>query len=158
MTHFSSPISSRPAHGLTLAAGTLGLILAASPAYATQNQSGAGMTSGVASTVQESVHVVAPRPLANYDEIGAPIEDVSLSKAVSYRGLDLRTHSGAQTLRYRIRDTARDLCARLNFEYPVKTSDSPPCYRTAVKHAMHRANHVIREARYDPNIHKVHIE
>ena len=37
----------------------------------------------------------------------------TLSRAVSYRDLDLTTYGGRQVLKMRIRDTARDLCREL---------------------------------------------
>jgi UrcA family protein len=144
MTKFSFPISSKLQHGLTLAVGIAGLALIGGPA--------------AASTTVESVHVISPRPPTIYDEFGTPILEVSLSRPVSYSSLNLRTHQGAQTLRFRIRNTARDLCARLNFQYPVTTSGNPPCYRTTVKDAMRSANRAIREARYDSTLHEVHID
>jgi len=42
-----------------------------------------------------------------------PDGPTTLSRAVSYRDLDLTTYEGRQVLKMRIRDTARDLCREL---------------------------------------------
>lgn len=98
----------------------------------------------------EQVEVTAP-PYhhASRSAIGAPIRDVSLSQAVRFDDLDLRSARGARELRHRVRYTARKLCNKLDMRYPISTSDSPPCYRTALRNAMYQANAVISDARYN---------
>lgn len=131
---------------LLLSAGALGLALSA-PAAAARSDRGTG-TPSYDNGANETVQVTAPRlPEQRYTFDGTPIENVSLSQPVFYKGLDLRTHEGARLLRQRIRHTAFNLCLRLNFEYPISTPDSPPCYRTALQNAMPRADRAIREAR-----------
>lgn len=97
----------------------------------------------------ERVEVTAP-PYhhATRSTIGAPIRDVSLSQPVRFNDLNLRSAWGARELRHRVRYTARKLCNQLDRRYPISTSDSPPCYRTALRNAMYQANTAIRDARY----------
>ena len=94
----------------------------------------------------ETVEVIAPPP-AQRTSIGAPIENVALSKAVRTDDLDLRTRWGVHALRTRISTTARMLCRRMNTMY-VPLSDNPPCYRTTVRAAWRQARAAIDDAHY----------
>ena len=103
----------------------------------------------------DEIYVYGPRPAPERSGIGAPIETVSLSDAVRFDDLDLRTDWGAEELRERILYTASNLCRALDAAYPTSgylpTSDSPPCYRTAVDDAMAQADAAIGRARgYGP--------
>jgi len=95
----------------------------------------------------EEVIVTAPRPPQERGDYGAPIRDVALSSEIRFDDLDLTTGYGARTLQRRVSATARDLCRRLEVRYPVATSDSPPCYRTAYENAMDQADEAIAQAR-----------
>jgi UrcA family protein len=99
----------------------------------------------------EQVYVYGPRRPRERSEIGAPIEDVAISRPVRFDDLDLRTAWGADELRERILYTARNLCRQLDSVYPSSfypaTSDSPPCYKTAVEDAMAQADEAIGNAR-----------
>lgn len=96
----------------------------------------------------EEVIIQAPRYRApSRSTIGAPIENVAMSRAIRFDDLDLRTAWGAHALRERIRYTARTLCNRMDFAYPISTSDSPPCYRTALEDGMAQADAAIAAAR-----------
>jgi UrcA family protein len=95
----------------------------------------------------EQVQVTVPRPRPQRGEFGAPIRDVALTRNVRYDDLDLTTNRGARQLKERIDYTARALCQRLDAMYPVAVSDSPPCYRTAMRDAMFQANAAIDDAR-----------
>jgi UrcA family protein len=96
----------------------------------------------------EEVIIEAPRYHApQRSTIGAPIEDVAMSRTIRFDDLDLRTPWGAHALRDRIAYTARTLCNRMDFVYPVSTSDSPPCYRTAYEDGMAQADAAIAQAR-----------
>jgi len=125
-------------------AGTAALALfAALPAKAQDRTTYVDYTNGG----PERVEVIAPR--GERSEIGAPIEYRSISREVRFDDLDLTTGRGAHILRARVRETARALCERLNVRYPVATSDSPPCYSTAVADAMDQADEAIAQARRD---------
>jgi UrcA family protein len=95
----------------------------------------------------EEVVVHAPRYTNERSAIGAPIRDVALSGEVAYDDLDLTRDHDVRVLHRRIREAARDLCSKLNVRYPVATSDSPPCYRTAYDDAMEQADAAIERAR-----------
>jgi UrcA family protein len=100
----------------------------------------------------EHVIVVAPdyyyhRPYPS-NQLGRPPEPTTLSESVSYSDLNLSTYEGAETLRVRIRDAARDVCATLAARYPVRMVDSEPCYKNAVGVAMNRADLAIHPIRY----------
>ena len=103
----------------------------------------------------EQIYVYGPRRPRERSEIGAPIEDVAISRPVRFDDLDLRTEWGADELRERILYTARNLCRQLDSTYPTSfyptTSDSPPCYKTALADAMAQADEAIGNARgYTP--------
>ena len=97
----------------------------------------------------EEVIIEAPRYYhpQQRSSIGAPIEDVAMSRTIRFDDLDLRTDWGVYSLRDRIAYTARTLCKRLDFAYPVSTSDSPDCYRTAMDDGMAQADAAIAQAR-----------
>ena len=127
-----------------LLAGTAALVLlAALPAKAQDRVTTVDYTNGGT----ERIEVIAPR--GQRSEIGAPIEYRSISREVRFDDLDLTTRGGAHELRARVRETARALCERLNVRYPVATSDSPPCFSTAVSDAMDQADEAIAQARRD---------
>jgi UrcA family protein len=102
----------------------------------------------------EEVIVTAPR-LRFREENGSgprsldlPPEKVSLSKAVSYRDLDLTTWDGADRLRARVVRAAHHVCAQLRDAYPFEQiSTSNRCYRDAVDNALIRADEAIATAR-----------
>jgi UrcA family protein len=116
------------------ATGALALVLATSASA----QSYASPT--------EEVIVRAPQYGPQRSEIGAPIENVSLSREVRFDDLDLRTAWGARALRDRVRETAMNLCQQLENQY-VTMDDNRPCYRTAYEDAMDQAETAIRDAR-----------
>jgi len=96
----------------------------------------------------EEVIIEAPRYHApQRSTIGAPIEDVAMSRTIRFDDLDLRTPWGARALRDRIAYTARKLCNQMDFAYPISTSDSPPCYRTAYEDGMAQADAAIAQSR-----------
>ena len=94
---------------------------------------------------------VIVRPPHNYaperSAIGAPIENVAISREVRIGDLDLRTHWGARELRNRISYTATTLCNRLNAMYPITADGSGDCYRDAMRDAMAQAHQAISVAR-----------
>jgi len=148
MAILSSPLP--PARRSTLAAATaLVLALTASAVCAQPYGAYGGSPDDVQAGTSEHVEIYGRRPPPERSAIGAPIEEVSLSRAVPYDDLDLRTDWGVRELHERIRATAHRLCRRLDFLYPISTSDSPPCYRTAVEDAMYQADRAIWRARRD---------
>jgi UrcA family protein len=136
---------------LQASVAAFGIALAASPSNA-QGYNGPYDNDGQNyQSPPEQVYVYGPRRPRERSEIGAPIEDVAISRAVRFDDLDLRTAWGADELRDRILYTARNLCRQLDSVYPSSfypaTSDSPPCYKAAVEDAMAQADEAIGKAR-----------
>jgi UrcA family protein len=134
---------------IALLAGTVGVLgLAASSALAQEYTYSYRTAPGYYGPPPEEVIIEAPRYRApQRSTIGAPIEDVAMSRTIRFDDLDLRTGWGARALRDRIAYTARTLCNRMDFVYPISTSDSPPCYRTAYEDGMAQADAAIAQAR-----------
>jgi UrcA family protein len=78
-----------------------------------------------------------------------PGEPGELSRAVSYRDLDLRTDMGATTLRKRVKDTAAELCKELGDTETRSTSIIPTCEEVAVGAASWDVRRVITAARQE---------
>ncbi len=121
---------------LMLAASATAVALAFASATAAQPYTGP----------TEEVIVRAPQYGPQRSEIGAPVENLSLSREVRFDDLDLRTSWGASALRDRVRQTALTLCQQLENQY-VTMDDSRPCYRTAYEDAMDQAETAIQNAR-----------
>jgi UrcA family protein len=96
-----------------------------------------------AGAVQEEVTIASPKHSPWQSTIGAPYESVSMSVPVSYRDLNLHTGDGVYTLRQRVTYTARTVCSRLTFRYPVGLPDTDGCYRRAVANAMPQADSAV---------------
>lgn len=128
--------------------GVFAAVLAQSPASAQDYDSGYGYRNS-----SENIEVIAP-PRRPHEQsvIGARTGHFRVSEEVPYGDLDLRTREGAHILKARIQMAARRECDRLNdsaypdFQYP-HTTDSPPCFSTAVRRAMYEADAAITEAR-----------
>ncbi|MGA9796538.1 MAG: UrcA family protein [Rhizomicrobium sp.] len=104
----------------------------------------------------DNVIVIAPhRHYSNErSDIGAPIENVALTRPVRFDDLDLSTAWGARRLRERVRYTAHELCRRLDTLYPVSAPADPSdrfgsadCYRNAMDDGMDQADQAIDQAR-----------
>lgn len=128
-----------------------------------RNPSPAGLlAAGVA--LAGAAALMAARPAAAqtvYDDIptvgevvvqGGPIgpdgRPERLSQAVSYADLDLATWSGRDTLRHRIRETARSLCDALN-----ESGAGDPLVRSCEDDAIRSANAQMRVAVDDAYAH-----
>lgn len=76
----------------------------------------------------DEITVMAPRSIhrevVGRSAIGAPIEEISLTRRVSYAGLDLRRPSDMNELQRRIKMTANEACDQLNKLYPLDTVPS----------------------------------
>jgi len=95
----------------------------------------------------ESVTVYAPHfHVDRSTPLGAP-DRVSLSRAVPYNDLDLRSPSDAHELRVRVATAAREICDQLQDATQTQEARDTSCYRTARDNAILRANAVIRDAR-----------
>jgi UrcA family protein len=119
-----------------LGAAALGVLFAASSASA--------------QTYNERVDVTAPRL---HDEprdsvMSATADRVSMSEAVSYRDLDLRTANGARRLEERVRFAAQNVCRRLDRLYPITEPGNPSCVQDAIQTGMERADAAVDHVRY----------
>ena len=96
----------------------------------------------------EEVDVTAPRIYQAPDShVGIPGR-VSLSRAVTYSDLDLTTRDGARELRYRIRQTASEICYDLDDALPGTGGDNRMCYRDTVNRGLAQARAAVQRARY----------
>jgi UrcA family protein len=127
-----------------LAASVFGLALTVQSAHA---QAAYDDDAGVYQNGSDEVVVRAPRYHREYSTIGAPIEDVAISRVVPYDDLDLSTDWGANELRARVYRAAYLACDKMDVEYPVGTADSPPCVRTTFRNGMRQARDAIGAAR-----------
>jgi UrcA family protein len=128
------------------AASSFALMLAGvSPAAAQQN---CGTYGGYDPKIPtENVIVSAPHMTIDHGRLNGPIGRVSVSVRVSYADLDLCTQSGDDALKARIREAARDVCGKIDEQYPVSIMSDRPCFRGAVADAVQQANLRISEAR-----------
>jgi UrcA family protein len=96
---------------------------------------------------RENVEVSVPRYHQQRSIYGVPYREISLSKNVYVGDLDLRTRHDARVLRDRVSHTARNLCRKLDRQYPITAPMSPGCYTTAMNDAMRQADDAIAYAR-----------
>jgi UrcA family protein len=124
--------------GLGFVAVSLGLGIAEASAQAAPYSNGP----------TESVEVIAPRFRADTTPLNGPMEKVSYSERVRYDDLNLLTRRGVHELRWRIWDTAQNVCVRLAEAYPVYVSTTEKsCARRAYEDAMVRAYGAISDKR-----------
>jgi UrcA family protein len=112
-----------------------------------------GPPAGYANGPNEQVIVQAPyvpQYRVDHPHLNVPIENVSLSLAVHYGDLDLRTREGARALRMRIREAANTVCGQLIDMYPVGVESDAQCFRDALATSMARADAAIQNARSYP--------
>jgi len=127
----------------------LAALLLASASASAQGYGYGGYYSGPA---DEEVIVTAPPERFREQGFGPrsldfPPERVSLSRAVHYGDLDLRTWRGASELRRRVVYTAHGICGELRDAYPFhRLSTSNRCERDAVENGLVRADAAIRDA------------
>lgn len=98
----------------------------------------------------ETVTVTAPRIVkqtivtGRSYTTGAPIEQTTISRAVHFSDLNLVKSSDDATLKTRVRDAAKDLCAELDKLYPLEPDRS--CVRKSIHRAMPQVKAVISSA------------
>ncbi|MGH7105494.1 MAG: UrcA family protein [Acetobacteraceae bacterium] len=77
----------------------------------------------------------------------APIENVAITRHVSYADLDLATRAGAVELERRVTEAARAGCKQLDDLYPLEEKEARECTRTAVAEASPQVKHAIAATR-----------
>jgi len=87
---------------------------------------------------------------------GIPIEQVQLTRRVSYRDLNLATSAGQQELKHRIRNVAFDTCEQLQNLYPGATWDtsSQDCVNGAIRGARAQVNTAVAMAEQSQNTYR----
>jgi UrcA family protein len=75
---------------------------------------------------------------------GAPIEEVTITRKVSYSDLDLTSHVGAAELDKRVNETAKALCARLDLMLTPASGVS--CAKAAAEPALAQAHAAVAAA------------
>ena len=92
----------------------------------------------------EDVQVNGPRYRVEHNgsHLTTPPEKVSLSSAVAYDDLNLRSRAGARALHARVRERAAEVCAQLADYYPVHQLPGTNCYKS---HAGWRASRELRD-------------
>ncbi len=76
----------------------------------------------------------------------APVNEVTLSYAISAAGLDLTTDAGKADLEKRVRDAAEDVCKEIGRQYPDSTPDDAACAKAAASKAMVRVRKLVAAA------------
>jgi UrcA family protein len=69
---------------------------------------------------------------------GVPIEQITLTRKVSFADLNLKTQAGAAELEKRVKDTAKSACDELDTLYPLTKSvaETATCVKKSTDDAM----------------------
>jgi UrcA family protein len=82
--------------------------------------------------------------------IGAPIEQITLTRRVGYSDLDLKSKAGADTLEKRVADTAKAACEELDKHYPLLQKNAADCVKAANAEAMVQVKAAVAAAAKGP--------
>jgi UrcA family protein len=112
---------------------------------------GLAITCG-ASFAQEAKEVVveAPRAQVTHESVnGIPSDVITIRHRVSYKDIDISTNSGAEVLKQRIGNAAKDACKQIDTLYhnTYVALDLAACEKGATEDAMIQANAAIAGAR-----------
>ena len=112
---------------------------------------GAGLTIGtglVAAQELKEIAVEAARAtkVVGRTPVGAPVEEVTLTRHVAYADLDLTTYSGVTEFERRVHDAAATACKQLDELYPLTASESPACTKKANDAAMVEVHRIVEAA------------
>lgn len=85
-----------------------------------------------------TVEAVRQAKVVGRTSSGVPIEQITLTRKVSYTDLDLKTQAGAAELEKRVKDTAKSACDELDTLYPLtKTAaETATCVKKSTDDAM----------------------
>ncbi len=89
---------------------------------------------------------VVNKTVVGHSDLGAPIEQVTLSRRVSFSDLDLATNAGAVALKKRVEEAARASCKQLDELYPLEEKHAPECIDKAVAAASPQVDEAIAAA------------
>jgi UrcA family protein len=111
----------------------------------------AGMCIGTAAladnlpTINIQASVVSKK-IIGMSSSGVPTEEVTVTRRVSYADLDLKTYSGAQALKQRVKEAAKLACKQIDKLYPLEQSDTPNCIKESVVEADRQVDEAIAAA------------
>jgi UrcA family protein len=77
---------------------------------------------------------------------GGPVEEVTLTRRVSYGDLNLAKTADAAELQRRVDQTAKDSCKELDDRYPFEDKQIKDCTKTTVDKAMAQVRAAIAAA------------
>ncbi len=93
-----------------------------------------------------TVEAVVSKAVVGRSPIGAPVEQATLTRRVSYADLDLTAYAGATTLKRRVREAAGEACRKLDNVYPLEDRQARTCVENAVANASRQVNRAIANA------------
>jgi UrcA family protein len=105
-----------------------------------------------ASFAQQPMEVVveAARPQVTHSSAsGMPTDVITIRHRVSYKDIDISTNSGAEVLKQRVKDAAKEACKDIDKLYPNEfvSSGVAACEKSAIDDGMVQANTAIANAR-----------
>lgn len=89
---------------------------------------------------------VVNKKIIGMSSSGVPTEEVTVTRRVSYSDLDLKTYSGAQALKQRVKEAASLACKQIDELYPLEKSDAPNCIKQSVALADRQVEEVVAAA------------
>jgi len=114
------------------------------------------LAQALVSQTTEEITVTGPRtvhrtPTGRKSMTGAPVEEVTLMRRVSYAGLNLNDPMDVKEFERRIHDTAKEACSQLDTLYPEnlypRVTTDKECMKEAVNGGMAQAEMVIKAVR-----------
>ena len=128
----------------TIFMASLAVAVSGSAAFAQEGAIGAP-AAGSGQVASPEVVIINPgRPGPARSTIGAPIEDVLLSASVRTDDLNPTVPADMLELHYRVKETARRLCDRLDFRYPIGVPDEYHCIQNAVERTSNQIETTLR--------------
>lgn len=121
-------------HWCVPAVAALGLGLAAS----------AGATNEIGPVIMNATPVVST--VLGYSDIGAQIEEKTVTRDVKYGDLNLATRAGASALRQRVQAAVQAACLRLYDATGMNGEEFRSCERTTRASAMRQVRHAVAVA------------
>jgi UrcA family protein len=99
-------------------------------------------------TPADREEIVVTPPDYHYERSGrGTVSKITLSRTVAYDDLDLGNPRDARTLRHRVVEAAREVCAELRDTFPYREQPGEKCFADAYHTALVRADAAIRNAR-----------
>jgi UrcA family protein len=114
------------------------------------------MTVSAATPALEEITIIAPHEVQRKEvgrsNLGAPVEVISITRRISYAGMDLTKPANVSDLEKVIKDTANDSCKEIENQYPEAMYPTVPasqnCAKTATNDAMKQLNAAVAAAHH----------